>query len=189
MFEARRLHHLGAYLNWQSARPSSIHSDRVLLCRGLTAAYECESSGRSRARHGSIPSMVTDTRQPEPSWDPASWSVRTCLIVFVFGAVAFGIGISQAVLRFGHVEHPGRAGFLVFWAVLILAICLFALLCMRMGDSVFRGALVIAPRPGESQGEADTRADAQGWAISRAVVTVAGLICYAFIVWQAVRRY
>jgi hypothetical protein len=133
--------------------------------------------------------METDTRQSEASWDPASWSVRTCLIVFVVGALVLGVGVSQAVLRFGRGQAPGRAIFLVFWALVILVICLFSLLCMRMSASVFRGAGVIAPRPGEAQKEADARADAYAWAMGRTVVTVAGLVFYAFIVWQAFAHY
>jgi hypothetical protein len=146
-------------------------------------------SRRLRARPGSIPSVVIDARRQGTSWDPASWSVRTCLFVFVVGALVLGVGISQAVLVFGRDETPGRAVFLIFWALVILAICLFALLCMRMSSSVFRGAVAIAPRPGESQDEADARADAQAWVMGMAAVSIAGLVCYAFIVWQAVRHY
>ena len=132
--------------------------------------------------------VVTDARQRE-AWDPASWSPRTGLIVFVVSAVVLGVGISQAVLLFGRDERPGRAAFVVFWGLIILVSCLFALLCARLSSTAFRGAAVIPRRAGESQHEAEERADKQAWAFGVAIIALTGLLCFAFIVWQAVRHY
>jgi hypothetical protein len=111
------------------------------------------------------------------------------LIVFAVGSVVVGVGVSQALLIFGGDEEPGRAAFLVFWALVILVIDVFMLLCMRMASSVFRGAAVVGRLPGESQASADARADSQGWRVGVAAVAFAGLLCFAFIVWQAVEHY
>jgi hypothetical protein len=109
--------------------------------------------------------------------------------VFAVSALVVGVGISQAVLIFGQDEKPGRAAFLVFWALVILVICLFGLLCMRMSNTAFRGAAAIARRPGESQAEADARADARAWTAGVAVVAFAGILCFAFILLQAIKHY
>ena len=134
-------------------------------------------------------SVGTDAARRDASWDPASWAPRTSLIVFAVGAVVVGVGISQAILMFDGVENRGRGPFLAFWAFVISVICVFMLLCMRMSSSVFRGVTVVGRRPGESQVAADARADAQAWRVEVAVVAFAGLLCFAFIVWQAIEHH
>jgi hypothetical protein len=109
--------------------------------------------------------------------------------VFAVTALVSGVGISQAVLLFGHVERPARAAFLLFWAGVILVASGVMLLGARMSSSVFRGAVVIPPRPGETPADAEARGDAFSWAIALVATSFAGLECFAFIVWQAVEHY
>jgi len=56
---------------------------------------------------------------------------------------------------------------------------------VRIGERVFRGATVIATLTGESQEEAEARADRLAWRILVPLMAITGLVCYAFIVWQA----
>ena len=109
--------------------------------------------------------------------------------MFVVGCLLLGVGISQATLLFARDEKPTRAAFLTFWALVIIVICMFSLLCTRMSSSAFRGAVLIARRPGESQAEADARSDKQVWRAAIFLMPFAGLLCYAFIIWQAIERY
>jgi hypothetical protein len=59
--------------------------------------------------------------------------------------LVFGAGFSQPLLLFGRDEKPGRAAFLISFALVDLVTCLFALLWMRMGSSAFRRAGLTRP--------------------------------------------
>jgi formate hydrogenlyase subunit 3/multisubunit Na+/H+ antiporter MnhD subunit len=109
--------------------------------------------------------------------------------VFVGGCLVLGVGGSQVILQFASDADAGRAEFLVFWGLMILGMCLWMLLVMRMGDGFFRGAVVFPRRPGESQEEADARGDNRAWRVHVPLVATAGLLCYAFIIWQALEHF
>ena len=57
--------------------------------------------------------------------------------------LVLGAGFSQALQLFGCDEKPGRAAFLISFALVDLVTCLFALL--RMGSSAFRRAGLTRP--------------------------------------------
>jgi hypothetical protein len=56
-------------------------------------------------------------------------------------------------------------------------------------EQCFRGAVVIPPRPGETQVEVEFRGEAFSWAVARFTISFAGLVCNASIVWQALEHY
>ncbi|HVQ18080.1 MAG TPA: hypothetical protein VMT27_03470 [Actinomycetes bacterium] len=82
-----------------------------------------------------------------------------------------------------------RSEFLVVWGLVIIAISLLSLSACWLGVKVFRGATVIAPRAGETQEDAEARADKIAWRVVVPLVAVTGLLCYAFIVWQSTVLY
>jgi hypothetical protein len=132
------------------------------------------------------PTVGTEQR----TWvDPALWSVRTGLTVVVAGCLVLGVGGSQVILWFARDPDPGPLRFLVFWALLILVIDLWLLLAIRIGFGLSRGAAITPARPGESQAEAEARADKLGWRANLALFAVASMLFYAFIVWQAIEEF
>ncbi|MFZ2012625.1 MAG: hypothetical protein WAV00_02285 [Nocardioides sp.] len=82
-----------------------------------------------------------------------------------------------------------RAQFLVVWALVDVAVVVFALFMARSGLKGFDGAAVTRTRTGESQDDAEARVERLTWRIVVLVVALTGLLCYAFIVWQAALLY
>ncbi len=74
----------------------------------------------------------------------------------------------------------------MFWAVLIVVIVMSMLFSVRAGFRLFRGAAVVPRRLGESQQDAEARADQMAVRILFPAMAILGLVCYALIIWKAI---